>query len=85
MTEKERLRRSVEIAAGLRADELRVDGSRDARVRRGGRKTLRRGLPPEGAREGVTYHDVEVGIRVEGEPEKEATPSEDPSGRHSPR
>ena len=65
--DEERLRRVVEISAALRADELRVDASRDAEVRRGRWKSLRRGLPPEGAEEGVTYSDVEVGIRIEGE------------------
>lgn len=63
-----RLRRTVEIAARLRATELRVDESEGAEVRHGRWTSLRHGLPPSGARQGVTYREVEVGIRVEGEP-----------------
>ncbi|MFO7157092.1 MAG: hypothetical protein DIU72_010810 [Pseudomonadota bacterium] len=61
-----RASRAVEIAAGLSADRLRVDES-EAKVRQGFARSLRRGLPPSGARRGVTYRDVTVGIRIEGE------------------
>lgn len=63
------LRDAVVIGARLRADSLRVDESRDAHIRRGAWRRLRRGLPSSGAEEGVTYHDVEVGIWIEGEAE----------------
>lgn len=63
------LRDAVVIGARLRADALRVDESSDAHVRRGTWRRLRRGLPSSGAEEGLTYHDVEVGIWIEGEAE----------------
>lgn len=62
-----RLRRSVVIAGGLRAGALRLSESQDAEVRRGRWTSHRRGLPPGGARRGVTHHDVEVGMRIEGD------------------
>lgn len=61
-----RLEEAVEIAAGMRADEIRVDES-EAKVRRGSWSSLRRGLPPEGAEKGVPYRDVEAAIDIEGE------------------
>lgn len=61
-----RIEEAVEIAAGIRAGELRVDES-EAKVRRGSWRSLRRGLPPSGAEKGVTYRDVEAAIEIEGE------------------
>lgn len=73
--EGSRLADFLGIEARLRAKEMRVDESREAEVRRGRWRSFRRGLPPSGAEEGVTYHEVDVGIRVEGETR------EDSSGR----
>lgn len=58
----------VEIAAGVRARELRVDEARGVETTQGESTTVREGLPPTGAVEGVTYRNVRVQVKVCGRP-----------------
>jgi hypothetical protein len=58
----------LEIAGSVRARELRVDEVRGLETTRGQTTVRRVGLPATGAVEGVTYHNVQVDVSVQGRP-----------------
>jgi hypothetical protein len=72
MGNKSRKESAVELSASLHADTMRVDEPAHTEVRltgEGGITTQREGLPPGGTRQGETYRDVRVGVKIHADPE----------------